>query len=464
MNNDTIHTHLYGPENSLVKNGGELKIPLKIKIDKERNQAIIKVAGESFQLKPETYSHWVRVAFRPGLGIKVYGICRFYINRIHPSFELYVTPINIDPENPALPISHPFIYSVYLAKLIGPYGTLGLAEDTWALNEGAIDEDAFLKQAYLLYEEREKMFFEALEKTPKGLCTCVFDTTDRIQHMFFRCLDKDHPANRGKEVEKYKNVIEDLYIRMDQFIGRVLEKIDDKSVVIVMSDHGFTQIKRGVNLNTWLLQNGYLALKDGKTTSGDWFQNVDWEKTKAFSLGLTGVFINRKGRESHGIVEEGEELRSLKRELIKKLTGLVDEETGERAIRGVVDTESAYSGPYTYDAPDLLIGYDAGYRNSWSCATGRVTEKVFEDNTKHWSGDHCVDPEVVPAVLFVNRKINTKNPDIKDIAPTVLKLFGVDVPKYMKGRPLIQTAKDREPLPREDKWEEEERLRKVKAG
>jgi predicted AlkP superfamily phosphohydrolase/phosphomutase len=244
---------------------------------------------------------------------------------------------------------------------------------------------------------------------------------------------------------------------MDKLIGKVLERVDDKTVVMVMSDHGFTQFKRGVNLNTWFFQNGYLSLKDGKATSGDWFENVDWNKTRAFSLGLTGAFINRKGREVNGIVEEGEELRNLKRELIEKLKGLVDDETGETSILDVVDTESALSGPYTYDAPDLLIGYNAGYRNSWSCATGRVTEKVFEDNTKHWSGDHCVDPKVVPAVLFVNREINTSSPDIKDIAPTVLKLFGVDIPKYMKGKPLIETAK-------EDKWEKEERLRKVKTS
>ncbi|MGH7889013.1 MAG: alkaline phosphatase family protein, partial [Thermodesulfobacteriota bacterium] len=289
------------------------------------------------------------------------------------------------------------------------------------------------------------------------------DTTDRVQHMFFRCFDLDHPANRGKEVEKYKNVIEDLYIRMDRLIGKVLDKIDDETVLVVMSDHGFTQFKRGVNLNTWLLQNGYLALKDGKSNSGDWFENVDWAKTKAFSLGLTGVFINRKGRESCGVVEEEEELWNLKHELIKKLTGLVDEETGKLAIRSVVDTESAASGPYVYDAPDLLIGYDAGYRNSWSCATGRVTEKVFEDNTKHWSGDHCVDPEVVPAVLFVNRKINTMTPDIKDIAPTVLKLFGVDIPRYMKGKSIIDTEGGKPSLTQEGKWEDEEG-RKVKTG
>jgi len=442
---NTIHTELSGPDNSLIKGGGELKIPLAIRLDKERKQVEIKVGRQKLHLGPKTYSPWVKLVFRPGLGMKVHGICRFYVNCLEPDFELYVTPIHIDPENPALPISHPFIYSVYLAKMIGPYGTLGLAEDTWALNERILDEDAFLQQAYDFYQEREKMLFQALETTRKGLCVCVFDTTDRIQHMFFRCLDESHPANQGKEVEKYKQVIEDLYMRMDQLVGRVLERVDERTVLLVMSDHGFTQFRRGVNINTWLYQNGYLTLKDGKTTSGDWFKDVDWEKTKAFSLGLTGVFLNRKGRESQGIVEEGEEVETLKRELIRKLTNLKDEAEHATAIREVVDTAGMLPGPYLDDAPDLLLGYNAGYRNSWECAAGRVTEQAFEDNTKSWSGDHCVDPTLVPGVLFCNRKITTHQPNIKDIAPTVLRLFGVAIPPYMKGQPLLEEQDGRGP-------------------
>jgi predicted AlkP superfamily phosphohydrolase/phosphomutase len=432
-----IDTLLYGPENSLLRSGVEITIPLKIRIDKGAGRASIEVSGQRFGLAPRSYSPWIRLAFPAGLGIKVHGICRFYINTLDRGFDMYVTPINIDPENPALPISHPFIYSIYLAKLQGPFGTLGLAEDTWALNEGVIDEDAFLEQAYLLYEEREKMFFNALERTPRGLCACVFDTTDRVQHMFFRCLDDGHPANKGKETEKYKNVIEDLYVRMDGLIGRALEYTDDKTVLMVISDHGFTQFKRGVNLNSWLFKEGYLKLRDGRSTSGDWFQNVDWDGTRAFSLGLAGIFINRKGREMKGVVEEGEEVELLKSELIGKLKGLRDEHRGEVAIREVIDTDASSTGPYKHDAPDLLVGYNAGYRSSWTCAVGRVTEDVFEDNTKHWSGDHCVDPKIVPGVIFSNRRIVKENPHLNDMAPTVLRLFGVGIPNYMKGKPLF---------------------------
>ncbi len=437
ITDNRIRTELHGPENPLRRGGGELTLPVEIRLDPSRDRVRITVSGQDFELERGAYSPWIRVVFRPGLGMKIHGICLFHLIRTSPHFELYVSPIHIDPEHPSLPISHPFIYSVYLAKLIGPYGTLGLAEDTWALNEEAIDEEAFLKQAYLLYEEREKMFFKALERTPKGLCACVFDTTDRVQHMFFRCLDPDHPSNRGKETEKYRNVIRDLYMRTDRLMGRLLEVIDDKTLLLVISDHGFTQFKRGLNLNTWLRDNGYLFLEEGRSESGDWLKGVDWERTRAFALGLTGVFINRKGREAKGIVEEGEPLEALRKEISQKLTGVVDPDTGQAAIRRVVETESAFAGPYTYDAPDLLVGYNAGYRTSWDGAMGRVTRLQFEDNTRHWSGDHCVDPALVPGVLFSNRKIRRDNPGLTDIAPTVLKALGVDQPAHMKGRPLI---------------------------
>ena len=437
LNGNEIKTELHGPDNKLRPGAGELTLPMIISLDPSRERVRIRVSGQDFELQSGCYSPWIRVVFRPGLGMKIYGICLFYLIRTSPDFELYVSPIHIDPEHPSLPISHPFIYSVYLAKLIGPYGTLGLAEDTWALNEEVIDEEAFLKQAYLLYEEREKMFFKVLDRTPRGLCACVFDTTDRVQHMFFRCLDKDHPANRGKETAKYQNVIRDLYIRMDGLMGRLLDEIDEKTLLLAISDHGFTQFKRGLNLNTWLLKNGYLFLEKGRAESGEWLKGVDWQRTQAFALGLTGVFINRKGREAQGIVEEGAPLLRLRSELSRKLIGLVDPQTGQPPIRKVVETESAFSGPYTFDAPDLLVGYNAGYRSSWACAMGRVTQPLFEDNTKHWSGDHCVDPALVPGILFSNRKIQRADPELTDIAPTVLKAFGVDQPAHMKGRSLI---------------------------
>jgi len=431
-----ITSYIAGPENSLLKKQEEMRIPFTVTIDNEKQEAEIKIQEEKLRLKQGEYSKWIKLTFKPGLGVKVNGICRFYINEISPEFKLYVTPINIDPENPAMPISHPFFYSIYLAKMFGSFATLGLAEDTWALNERIIDEDAFLKQCYLIQEEREKMFFNALEKTKKGVCACVFDSTDRIQHMFWRYIDEGHPANRNKDTEKHRKTIEELYMKMDSLVGRVMEKIAEKDILIIMSDHGFKSFRRGINLNSWLYLNGYLALKNGNE-SREWFKDVDWEKTKAYALGLGGMYLNIKGREAKGIVSPGKEAEKLKKEIIQKLNGLRDEEKGEVAIQEVFDSSKIFSGPYVSNSPDLFIGYNIGYRASWDGVTGIVNHTVFDDNVKSWSGDHCIDPRLVPGVFFCNRKIDAQSPEIIDIAPTVLKLFGVEVPSYMDGKPLI---------------------------
>ena len=354
---------------------------------------------------------------------------------------MYMTAIHIDPGKPALPISSPVSYSIYLSKMMGGYATLGLAEDTWALNERVIDEDTFLVQANIYHQEREEMFFNALDKTQKGLCACVFDITDRIQHMFMRFLSGDHPANENDgEIEMYKGVIPDLYQRMDCLIGKVMEKIDDKTVLMVISDHGFKQFRRGVNLNTWLHKNGYLCLKDGGQTGGEWFHDVDWSKTRAYTFGLSGIYINEEGRESRGIVH-ADKKEELKRELGERLHGLIDHERGDVAIRNVFTSSDLFDGPYLENGPDPIIGYNEGYRASWGAAVGRTDEEIFQDNTKSWSGDHCIDPELVPGIFFCNRKIISDNPHIKDIAPTVLNVFGAEVPSYMSGKSLIPSER-----------------------
>ncbi len=351
-------------------------------------------------------------------------------------FSLYMSPINIDPERPAMPISHPAYYAPYLAKRIGAYSTLGLAEDTWALNEGVTDEATFLQQTYDIDRERQAMFFTALDRLRRGSLVCVFDATDRIQHMFWRHIDKGHPAARGKQDSRHRDAIRDLYVHNDKLVGQVMEQLGDRDVLMVISDHGFSSFRRGVNLNSWLRQEGYLVLKDGADPGAEWLRDVDWPSTRAYCLGLTGMFLNLRGREASGAVAAGAEAARLKAELVNKLNGLRDGEAGAVGIREVFDTTKLYAGPYLENGPDLLIGYNAGYRTSWDCATGVVAGPVFEDNVKPWSGDHCIDPRLVPGVLFCNRRVDTEQPALIDIAPTALRLFGIEPPPYMDGRPL----------------------------
>jgi predicted AlkP superfamily phosphohydrolase/phosphomutase len=261
---------------------------------------------------------------------------------------------------------------------------------------------------------------------------CVFDTSDRVQHMFFRHLD-------GRGDSRWSGVIENLYQRMDRLLGKAMENVDDGTVLFALSDHGFCAFRRAVNLNSWLHRNGYLALAGEATESGRYFQGVDWSRTRAYCLGLSGLYLNLRGRESCGVVAPGAEAEALKNELIAKLSGLRDEENNDTAIRQVYATSSLYQGPYLGAAPDLIIGYNEGYRTSWDAAVGKVTPQVIEDNPKAWSGDHCVDPVLVPGVLFCSRKIDSEDPGIEDMAPTALDLFGLTAPVWMDGKSVFSS-------------------------
>jgi predicted AlkP superfamily phosphohydrolase/phosphomutase len=438
VNNNHVSTYISGPVNSLAEGEEELILPLEISLNPETKTAELEVSGQTVQLKEKEFSGWVRLTFRPGLGMKIRSICRFYISEITPQFKMYCTPLNIDPEKPALPVSHPFIFSVYLSKLFGPFTTLGEADDTWALNEGILDEDTFIQSAYETNDETEKMLTNAVQKNRKGVVACWFQLTDSLQHMFFRYLDKNHPSLKHGMREKSSQVIEDLYVDMDKMVGRIMDKLSPKTALVIMSDHGFKSFRRGVHLNSWLYKNGYLALKNGKKTSGEWFKDVDWSRTKAYGLGLGGLYINQKGRESQGIVEPGEETLKLKAELREKLEAVTDERTGSRAINKIYLKDDIPHGPYLNNCPDIIMGYSEGYRVSWDSVTGKVHSDLFEDNVKAWSGDHCIDPELVPGILFCNYKINRDDVSITDIAPTALNIFGVPVPGHMDGRPFIE--------------------------
>ncbi|MFH0943652.1 MAG: alkaline phosphatase family protein [Planctomycetota bacterium] len=435
---DLVKAVITGPANSLIEGEPDMTTPFTVRIDRAQGRAELQVCGTKLTLRLKELSDWVKLEFKAGLGIKVGGIARFCIQEFEPDFRLYMTPIHIDPEKPAMPISHPFTYSIYLAKKYGSYATLGLAEDTWALNERAIDEETFLKQAYSIQAERERMFFDALKKTKSGCVAVVFDSTDRIQHMFMRYLDPAHPANKGKDTVKHKTAIEDLYIHVDKVVGRTREQCGPRTVLMVISDHGFKQFRRGVNLNSWLLKHGYLALKEGAEKSREWFQDVDWSKTRAFALGLTGMYLNLKNREAKGIVNPGKEEAELKAEIKSKLMELYDEQDRKQVMKDIFDSREVMKGPFVTNCPDLLIGYTIGYRASWDCAVGKVDQTILEDNTKSWSGDHCIHPDSVPGVFFSNCSIDTDRPRIMDIAPSILHLFGVETPPHMDGVSLFE--------------------------
>jgi predicted AlkP superfamily phosphohydrolase/phosphomutase len=439
MKADRVNTAIEGPANTFRVGHPPLAAQMSIVLDRSSRHAQVAVEGTTFDLEVGRLSDWITLKFHAAPGVDVTGIARFQLLEFGDHFSMYVSPINLDPDKPAMPISHPSYYATYLAKRIGRYATLGLAEDTWALNEHDTTDETFLQQTYDIDRERRSMFFTALDRLHRGLLVCVFDATDRVQHMFWRYIDHGHPAACGDAVSTHRYAIRDLYTRNDALIGDVMQQLGKDDVLMVISDHGFSSFRRGVNVNSWLLREGYLALMEGANGTSEWLRDVDWSKTKAYCLGLTGLFVNLSGREHGGIVSAGIEAERLKAEITARLNGLIDADTGDVAIREVFDPAKLYDGPYLENGPDLLIGYNAGYRVSWDCATGVVDGPVFADNVKPWSGDHCVDPRLVPGVFFCSRPVRTTDPALVDIAPTALRLFGIEPPQYMDGKPLAVT-------------------------
>ncbi len=437
---DQLEVSIPGPENTFRPGLPALGAPLRLSIDRGRRRVRAVTNGTSVDLEPGVLSDWIRLRFHAAPGVNVHGLTRMLVTELGEHVSLYLCPINLDPERPAMPIAHPSFYATYLAKRIGPYATLGLAEDTWARNESVIDDETFLRLSYDIDHEREAMLFSALDRQRRGAIVCVFDGTDRIQHMFWRHLEPDHPAARRQPSEPGANAIRDLYRHYDAMVGRILDRLRPDDLLMVISDHGFSSFRRGVNLNAWLHREGYLALQPGADGCADWLRDVDWSRTRAYCIGLTGLYLNVAGRERQGIVAPGLETDELKAELAAKLNGLPDPETGGIAIREVFDTAKIYDGPYAASAPDFVVGYNAGYRISWEGAKGIVAGPVIEDNVKAWSGDHCIDPRLVPGVFFCNRRIETDEPALIDIAPTALRLFGIEPPAYMDGRPLAGLA------------------------
>jgi hypothetical protein len=234
-NGNPIRTNIPGPKSPIDRK--TIEIPMAITPRPERRGADVLIDGETTFVGERDYSPWVRLTFKAARNVKMTGIVRFYVTRLNGDFGMYMSPIHIDPEKPVMPISTPSFYSIYLSKLLGPFGTLGLAEDTWAVNERVLDEEAFIKQAYLYHDERKAMWFHALKKLRKGLVCCVFDVSDRLQHMCFRYLDDDHPANQGKDTIKYKEALYEMYRNMDELLGQTLEHVDDKTSLFCQSQH-----------------------------------------------------------------------------------------------------------------------------------------------------------------------------------------------------------------------------------
>ncbi|MEJ2719652.1 MAG: alkaline phosphatase family protein [bacterium] len=439
VDNDMFTSHFIGPDNTFKVDNPPLTRDFTVSIDRDNKAARIDIdGGETVLLSEGDWSDWIQLEFNPlGPFHKVTGITRLYLKSLAPYFELYATPINIDPSNPALPISTPPDFCKKLYEKIGFYYTQGMPEDTKALEWGVFNDGEFVDQANFVFTERERMLDAILDDYKGGLLFFYFSTLDQTGHMMWRNIDPAHPGHT-EAAAKYAHQMEKFYARMDSTLGVVRERIPKDALLIVMSDHGFAPFYKKFHLNTWLYKNGYISLLDASNLDNSpLFKNVFWRRTRAYGLGINGLYINLRGRDAEGAVKPGPEYDALVKEISDKLLAYRDPATGAPVIEDVFKREDIYHGPMAEKGPDLVIGFHRGYRCSDESALGGFSKEVLTPNLSKWSGDHCIDPEGAPGIIVANQPILVKDPALIDFARSILKIYDVEPAPEMRGRPLF---------------------------
>lgn len=475
-----IDTYVRGPSNPFRRDGETATVPMVVHIDPSANAAAIEVGSHVFVLRPGEWSDFARITFStlPAGLSDVHGIVRFYLKRLEPHFELYVSPVNIDPIDPIAPVSDPTSASRDLARSVGLYYTQGMPEDVNALKDRLLDDREFMDQSQLVHDEGRRIMDYALdlwlERKEGGFLFFYFSGVDLCSHMMWRHFDAGHPhhdvefaaedsaAWSHRPGSTWKDVIHDLYLGMDPVLGRLRERLPEDALLVVMSDHGFETYRRKFSLNTWLVEEGYLVLKPGHTRElprrdPDFspvylttaFGAVDWAKTRAYGVGFNGLYLNRADREQddpntsevdeRGILSTGAQADSLLAEIRGKLEAFVDEKTGKKVVRRCDLARDVYHGSRVDEAPDMLVGYDAGYGNCDPSALGRIPNAVLEDNLGGtFNGNHLMCPDVVPGVLLTNGVVLPGEHGLEDLTVEILRQYGIAPADGMRGTPVLR--------------------------
>ncbi len=406
-------------------------------LDPSAGAAKFAVGDQEFILKAQEWSDWVHVEFEAIQHlITVSSAARFYLKQLSPKFELYVTPLQIDPDDPVMPISHPADWSKQLCSNLGRFYTHNIPEDTQAFTHGVLTAREFWDQMIFAYEERSRALEYLLKHQEEDFLFVYFGTVDQGCHMLWHFMDREHPGYVQDDV--LKDGIAKLYEMLDGRLGRVREAIGKETVLIVMSDHGFAPFYWEVNLNTWLLEQGYITLTDpSKQESGEFFSNVDWSRSRAYAAGLNGLYINLKGREKGGAVSAGAEYEALLDELERALLAMKDTRNGRSPVSLILRPRRDFVGPEKDKGPDILVGYSRGYRSSSDSPLGLFPKAIFVDNRSPWSGDHCIDYRLVPGILVTNRRITSQTPTLADLTVSLLNEYDIAPPKGLIGQDVL---------------------------
>jgi len=422
-----VRASLEGPDNPFLRTPEKLKAEFTAYPDQSNQFAKIVVGSEERLLKVGEWSDWVPLRFTLAPTQSLAGEVRFFLKGLDPFFELYASPVNMDPMAPAMPVSTPPEYAAELAEATGRFYTQGMPEDTKGLKTGVLTDREFLEQARIAGDENRTQYRYVLDRFQGGFLFYYFGNVDQVSHMMWRARDPEHPAYDPASDGPNAAVVEDLYKGLDAIVSDTLDRIGPDDLLVVMSDHGFTSWRRAMHLNSWLRDNGYIALKDAaRKDDPGFFGNVDWSKTRAYALGLNGLYVNLQGREKDGSVDPAAR-EALVNELSTRLLAVVDPATGMPAITKMYKREQVYTMAGSEDiAPDLVVGYAKGTRSSDESALGAMPVEVFMDNVSPWSGDHCMDHETVPGILLSSRPLKRPAPTLQHLAGALLAEYGID--------------------------------------
>jgi predicted AlkP superfamily phosphohydrolase/phosphomutase len=426
--NGRVSAALEGPDNPFRTKPEKVRADLVVDVDTSRRYVKIAVGAEERILKVGEWSDWVPVQLSLMPTQKLEVEARFYLKALDPYFELYVSPLNMDPLAPAMPVSSPDDYAAELARATGRYYTQGMPEDTKSLRTGVLGPDEFLEQAQIAGDENRRQYQYVLDRFTGGFLFYYFGNVDQVSHMMWRPRDLGHPAYDERTDRRHAEVVETLYEGLDAIVGETAARLGPDDLLVVMSDHGFTSWRRSFHLNSWLRDQGYLVLRNPNAEDPGLFGNVDWQRTRAYALGLNGLYINVAGREKTGIVNPADRER-LAGEIAEKLLATIDPATRAPAVTKMYRREQVYrlaGKEVERIAPDLIVGYAKGTRGSDESALGGLPREVIVDNRDPWNGDHCMDHESVPGILLASRALRKHAPSLETLAAAILAEFGID--------------------------------------
>lgn len=419
--------------------GARMSIPVGIQTGDPAAGMKVMIAGKERALRVGEWSDFIELEFSHE-GTRVAGICKLLALEIGKQTRLFISPISFHPRDPYSAISHPRSFSGKIADDLGhPYKTVGWDHDTSALNAEVIDDGQFLSDMESIENDRTKMLLDRLAQSDWELLIWVSTATDRAAHMFYRLIDPQHPRYDAALAKRYGDAIEREYKRMDATIAQVRKQLGKDDALLILSDHGFHNYRRGLHVNQWLRQHGLLALRgNAASSSREFLIDVDWSKTKAYAVGTGQVYFNLQGREREGIVARAE-APALASQIKTGLLALRDKERGDAiAVRNVYAGAEVFTGGRADGAPDLQIAFAENYRTSWETILGGIPAALFADNDKKWSGDHAAsDVADTPGILIANRPLSRAEANIVDLAPTACAFFTRPVPKEYAGQPLL---------------------------